>query len=95
MRSFPGMEIDEVVAKNYGKLTGELNLRPIRFRKLGFLPFYSTYAKLSLFGMGLFADVTDKQYNQEIYNFGAQVDFELVLFSLLKIPLSKKVKSAL
>jgi len=79
--SFPGMEIDEV-------LTGELNLRPIRFRKMGFLPFYSTYARLSLFGMGLFADVAEKDHRQTIYNAGAQLDFELVLFSLLKSTLS-------
>jgi len=86
--SFPGMEIDAVDAKNYGKLTGELNLMPIRFRELGFLPFYCTYARLSLFGMGLFADMTDDEYKRTLYNAGAQLDFELVLFSLLKSTLS-------
>jgi hypothetical protein len=86
--SFPGMEIDEIAAKNFGKITGELNLKPIRFREFGLLPFYSTYARLSLFGMGLFADATDKNFRQNIYNAGAQLDFELVLFSLLKSTLS-------
>lgn len=86
--SFPGMDIDALAAKNYGKLTGELNLKPIRFREFGLLPFYSTYARLSFFGMGLFSDVTEKEYKQMFYNAGAQLDFELVLFSLLKTTLS-------
>ncbi|MCK4677868.1 MAG: hypothetical protein KAT48_07035 [Bacteroidales bacterium] len=82
--SFPGAEIDNIDAMNYGKITGELNLTPLRFKKLGFLGFYTTYARLSIFGMGLFADMTESDYKQVIYNAGAQVDFELVLFSLIK-----------
>lgn len=94
MSSFPGAEIDEYEAMNYGKLVAELNLKPIRFRKLGFLGFYSTYARLSLFGMGLVTDVNNglpQQKNLVQRNYlaaGAQIDMELVLFSLLKSTLS-------
>ncbi|MCX6234331.1 MAG: hypothetical protein NT175_06340 [Bacteroidetes bacterium] len=86
--SFPGVEIDQISAMNYGKLLTELNFNPIRFHKLGFLSFYSTYARFSVFGMGLLADITDDTFRREVYNAGAQVDFELVLFSLIKSTLS-------
>ena len=82
--NFPGFEIDEVAAMNYGKLMAELNLKPIRFKKAGFLGFYTTYTQLSLFGTGLFADIFDPDYKSIMYNAGAQLNFELVLFSLIK-----------
>jgi hypothetical protein len=86
--SFPGVEIDAISAMNYGKLLTEMNFNPIRFRKLGFLSFYSTYARFSIFGMGLMADPTYPDFKHEVYDAGAQLDFELVLFSLIKSTLS-------
>jgi hypothetical protein len=86
--SFPGMEIDEIGAMNYGKLLAELNLQPLRFKRLGFLGFYATYARLSLFSMGLFADVTDPDNSHTHYNTGAQLDVEVALFTLIKSYLS-------
>jgi 6-phosphogluconolactonase (cycloisomerase 2 family) len=86
--SFPGVAIDDLPAMDYGKLLTEVNFDPIRFRKLGFLSFYSTYARFSVFGMGLWADPTYSDYKYEVYNAGAQLDFELVLFSLIKSTLS-------
>ncbi len=86
--SFPGMEIDEIGAMNYGKLMAELNLQPLRFKRLGFLGFYATYARLSLFSMGLFADIADPDNSQIYYNTGAQVDVEVALFTLIKSYLS-------
>jgi hypothetical protein len=86
--SFPGVEIDNISAMNYGKFLTEVDFNPIRFRKLGFLSFYSTYARLSIFGMGLFADPTYPDFRHEVYNAGAQLDFEVVLFSLIKSTLS-------
>ena len=91
MSSFPGMKIDEISALNYGKLSMELNLKPIRFRKLGFKGLYSTYARMTIFGMGM---ATNLAYNQpqikqlNFYSAGSQVDIEIVLFSLLKSTLS-------
>ncbi len=97
MSSFPGVEIDEIGAMNYGKLMTEVNLKPIRFRKLGFLGFYSTYARLSLFGMGMATNIYNGLPQQKdrvltprenYFAAGAQLDLELVLFSLLKSTLS-------
>ena len=35
VESFPGFEIDEIAARRFGKLTGEINLPPIRFAEVG------------------------------------------------------------
>ena len=88
MSSFPGVEIDELSALNYGKLSAEVNFRPIRFRKLGLLGFYSTYARFTVFGMGLFTNIANSQPQLNFFSTGAQLDLELVLFSLLKTTLS-------
>jgi len=91
MASFPGMKIDEISALNYGKVSMELNLTPVRFRKLGFKGLYSTYARMTIFGMGM---ATNLNYNQpqikqlNYYSAGSQVDIEIVIFSLLKPTLS-------
>jgi hypothetical protein len=66
----------------------ELNLQPLRFKRLGFLGFYATYARLSLFSMGLFADVTDPDDRKTYFNTGAQLDVEVALFTLIKSYLS-------
>jgi hypothetical protein len=88
MSSFPGVQIDGVSALNYGKLTTEIDFRPIRFRKLGFLGFYSTYARFTVFGMGLFTNIANDRPQRNFFSSGVQLDLELVLFSLLKSTLS-------
>jgi hypothetical protein len=88
MSSFPGMEIDAISALNYGKFSAELNLKPIRFRKLGFKGLYSTYGRVTLFGMGLFTNLANDQPQTNYYASGIQLDLEIVLFSMLKSTLS-------
>ena len=88
MSSFPGMEIDAIPALNYGKISTEINFKPIRFRKFGLLGFYSTYTRFSLFGMGLFTNIANRQPQLNYFATGVQMDLELVLFSLLKSTLS-------
>ncbi len=88
MASFPGVEIDEISALNYCKLTTEVNFQPIRFRKFGLLGFYSTYLRFTVFGQGLFTNFFNDQANQNWFSTGVQADLELVLFSLLKSTLS-------
>jgi len=88
MASFPGVQIDEISALNYGKLSTEVNFRPIRFRKFGLLGFYSTYIRFTVFGQGLFTNFFNNEINYNWFSSGAQVDLELVLFSLLKSTLS-------
>lgn len=88
MTSFPGLQIDEIPALNYGKLTAELDLKPIRFRKLGLPGFYSTYARFSLFGMGLMTNIANGESQNNYFSSGIQLDLELVMFTLIKSTLS-------
>ena len=88
MTSFPGMEIDAISALNYGKLSTEVNFKPIRFRRIGFKGLYSTYARFTMFGMGMITNVANDQPQLNYYSSGVQLDFEVVLFSLLKSTLS-------
>lgn len=88
MQGFPGMEIDAISALNYGKLTVELNLKPLRFRKLGCKGLYTTYTRMTLFGMGLFTNFANDQPQVNFYSSGIQLDTEIVLFTLLKSTLS-------
>ncbi len=86
--SFPGLEIDEEGGKNFARLKTVCNLPPVRFRKLGFLWFYITYARLNVFSSVLETNLDNSSYMQSTYNAGTQLDIELVLFSLMKSTLS-------
>jgi hypothetical protein len=86
--SFVGIDINEVPANRFAKLMMEVNLTPIRFKRLGFLYLYATHAQFSLFGSTLFADPDHDVHRRNLYNAGFQVDMEVVFFSLLKTTLS-------
>ncbi|MFO7616122.1 MAG: hypothetical protein R6V75_02605 [Bacteroidales bacterium] len=88
MSSFPGVEINRIKALNYGKVCGELNLPPVRFRRLGVKGFYATHAQATLFGLGLFTNLANDLPQENYYSSGLQVDLQIVLFSLLKTTLS-------
>lgn len=90
MSAFPGVEINELKSLNYGKLTTEINLSPLRFKRAGMKSLYTTYARLNLLGMAMVTDICESASNSTAayYNAGAQLDFEIVLFSLLKSTLS-------
>jgi hypothetical protein len=59
--SFPGLEINEVGGRTFGKAILEWNLPPIRFRRLGSPGFYGTWLRTSLFASGLTVNF-DHQY---------------------------------
>ena len=58
------------------------------FREFGFLAAYIRFARLSLFQDNLITDVSDEMFRSFNHNIGAQLDFEIVFFSLLKSTLS-------
>jgi hypothetical protein len=87
-QSFAGAEINEIGGSNFAKATLDLNLPPVRFRKLGFLSFYATYARLNLFASVLGTDLDRKELFDKYFNTGAQFDIELVWFSQIKSMLS-------
>lgn len=82
--SFPGVEIDEIGGKNFGKLQAEWVLPPIHFRRFGFPSIYFNWTQLMLFTGGIVTNVDSSPDKQVFANVGAQVDFKLVMFSLLE-----------
>lgn len=85
--SMPGLKLNEAAGRNFGKALAEINLPPIRFKKLGFLYLYPVYTRFSLFGSALALNL-DKRDRNYIYNCGAQADIELAFFTLLKTTFS-------
>jgi hypothetical protein len=79
--SFPGVELNEIGGKNYGKAMLEWNLPPLRFRHFGFPAFYMNWARLALFSSAIRTNLDSKADRRTLANVGAQVDFNLVLFS--------------
>ncbi|HEY8131676.1 MAG TPA: hypothetical protein VII12_07265 [Thermoanaerobaculia bacterium] len=82
--SFPGLELNEAGGNDFGKVTLEWTLPPLRFRHAGVPSFYTNWARLALFTSGLMTDVGKSDFRRTIYDVGAQVDFSMVLFSNLE-----------
>ncbi|MBN1927227.1 MAG: hypothetical protein JW798_15445 [Prolixibacteraceae bacterium] len=82
--AFPGAEIDEIKAYNFVKTMGELNLKPIRLRNVGTTWLYPTFLKTSFFTTHIITDFDKGYLTRNIFNFGAQLDVQLVLFSYMK-----------
>ena len=86
--SFPGVALNAIAGTNFGKLTTELVLPPLRFRRFGFLPLYCNWTQLILFTTGIVTNIDDTSVRRSLLNTGAQVDFKLVIFSTLESTLS-------
>ncbi len=86
--SLPGLEINEVGGRNFGKAMVEWTLPPLRFRRLGFPGIYCTWARMALFSSALTTNMDDTGLKREVYNAGMQVNFQMVLFSSLESTLS-------
>jgi len=82
--SFPGVELNDIGGKNFVRGMVEWNLPPVRFRKFGVPAFYSNWMRTSLFSSAIVTDVDAKTLRQSLLNVGVQVDFRLVLFSMLQ-----------
>ena len=91
IESFPGFEIDQIDARRFVKLTGEINLPPIRFAELGTPAFYMSYARPALFaGTMLTRDASGK--NHDYMNLGGQVDLNFTV--ALRLPMIFSVGAA-
>lgn len=87
-QSFPGVEINAIGGTNYGKTMLEWTLPPIRFRRFGFPMMYCNWTQLTLFTSGIMTDIDNQSFRRELVNVGAQIDFQLVMFSMLESTLS-------
>ena len=93
--SFAGLSYDSeisIIAKNFYKITAELSLPPIRYRKFGFFNLFANYTHPTIFAGSLFTnnykDVSGKEMSATYRNIGFQMDTKLVMFSHLSSTLS-------
>ena len=91
MESFPGFSIDEIAARRFAKLTGEVNLPPIRFAEVGTPAFYLSYIRPALFGGGMAVQAPDRS-SHHYYNLGAQLDLNFTV--ALRLPMVFSVGAA-
>jgi hypothetical protein len=86
--SFPGLNLNEVGGTNFAKGVIELNLPPLRFRRLGVPALYASWARASLFTSALVTNLGDDRRRREVGNIGAQLDIQMQLLSNLRLTLS-------
>ncbi|HYX47195.1 MAG TPA: WD40 repeat domain-containing protein [Sphingomicrobium sp.] len=91
LESFPGFDIDEIAARRFAKLTGEVNLPPVRFAEIGTPSFYLSYVRPALFGGGMATEGQDGQ-GHHYYDIGAQLDFAFTV--ALRLPMVFSVGAA-
>lgn len=85
--SFPGLEINQVGGRRFAKSLLELNLPPLRFRRVGGPALYARWLRPALFGGALVSDAPSLE-RQWHYTAGMQIDLRLISLSLLKTTLS-------
>jgi hypothetical protein len=91
MESFPGFEIDEIAARKFGRLTGEVNLPPIRFAEVGTPAFYLSYIRPAAFAGAMATEAPDGS-GHHFYDVGAQLDLAFTV--ALRLPMVFSVGAA-
>ena len=91
MESFPGFAINEIAARRFARLTGEVNLPPIRFAEVGTPAFYLSHVRPALFG-GVMATTEPDGTNHRYANLGAQLDLNFTV--ALRLPMVFSVGAA-
>ncbi|MES2002687.1 MAG: hypothetical protein V4444_10310 [Pseudomonadota bacterium] len=82
--SFPGFGIDEIAARKFARITGEINLPPVRFAELGTAAFYMNYVRPALFAGAMATEAPDGS-GHRYYDAGAQLDMNFTI--ALRLPM--------
>jgi hypothetical protein len=91
MESFPGFEIDEIAARKFAKLTGEVNLPPVRFAEVGTPLIYLSYVRPAVFA-GAMATQSPDGDGHHYFDVGAQLDLNFTI--ALRLPMVLSVGAA-
>jgi hypothetical protein len=91
VESFPGFEIDEIAARRFARLTGEINLPPIRFAEIGTPAFYLSHIRPAVF-TGAMATRSPDGKSHRYVNLGAQLDLNFTV--ALRLPMVLSVGAA-
>jgi len=99
VESLPGLELNEIPARNFVKATVEWNLPPWRFRRVGTPGFHATWLRPALFASGLTTNLdandvpvlserSESNVRRRIASVGGQVDLRLAVLSNQDMTLS-------
>jgi len=91
MESFPGFDIDQIAVRRFARVTGEINLPPLRFAEVGTPAFYLSYVRPAVFG-GFMAAQNPDGRNHRYANVGAQFDLNFTV--ALRLPMVLSVGAA-
>jgi hypothetical protein len=91
MESFPGFDIDEIAARRFARLTGEINLPPVRFAEVGTPAFYLSYVRPALFAGGMLTRAPDG-ISHRYSDVGGQLDLNFTV--ALRLPMIFSVGAA-
>jgi hypothetical protein len=86
--ALPGFELNEIFGRNFGRAMIELNLPPIRFRRIGSPGFYLSWARPAIFATTLVTNVDDDVLKRNVHDVGAQIDLRFTMMSRLQMTLS-------
>jgi hypothetical protein len=89
--SFPGFGIDEIAARRFAKLTGEINLPPVRFAEVGTPAFYLSYVRPAVFA-GAMATSDPEGDGHHYFDVGAQLDLNFTV--ALRLPMVFSIGAA-
>ena len=87
MESFPGFAIDEIAARRFARVTGEVNLPPVRFAEVGTPAFYLSNIRPAVFA-GVMATNNQDGSNHRYMDVGAQLDLNFTVALRLPMVLS-------
>jgi hypothetical protein len=87
MESMPGFDIDEIAARRFAKLTGEINLPPLRFAEAGIPALYMSYIRPAGFASIMATGAPDGS-NHLFESVGAQLDLNFTVALRLPMVLS-------
>jgi hypothetical protein len=91
MESFPGFEIDQIAARRFARLTGEVNLPPVRFAEVGTAAFYLSHIRPAVFAGAMAIEAPDGK-GHRYYDAGAQLDLNFTV--ALRLPMVFSVGAA-
>ncbi|MEP5762990.1 MAG: hypothetical protein ABJ308_00280 [Halieaceae bacterium] len=85
--SFPGFNIDDISAREYGKSMLEFNIPPWRFKNAGTPSLYLNHIRPALFAGALHTD-PGEDFDETWYSVGVQLDLEFKLMHRLPMTLT-------
>ena len=89
--SFPGFEIDEIAARRFAKVTGEINLPPVRFAEVGTPVIYLSHLRPAL-SPEPWRPRAPEGDSHRYYDVGAQLDLNFTV--ALRLPMIFSVGAA-